>query len=321
MHAGELEAATSHFADAAELRYVLEPRVAVDTLAGLALCQQLRQLENEADETTNLLQEFAHDLNERQYLSVANSLQARLALLRGDSRQALQWARSVNEQAMPSSLFLWLEAPAITQARVLITAGSKRDLLRAIKSLKSIRAVSDSCRFTCQTIEAAVLQSVALDRQGSTDDAFNSLDAALALAESGGWVRPFLELGQPIAGLLQRAPLENVSIEFVDRLLEAFPENSNAEASKSSGQAKAIQSVPAGADVKSGTEPVVEALTNRELETLQLLAERLYDKEIAKALSISVWTVRTHVKHIFEKLHVTGRRQAVVKAEELGLLK
>ena len=260
LHAGELDAATSHFADAAELRYVLEPRAAVDTLAGLALCQQLRQLENEADETTNLLQEFAQDLNERQYLSVADSLQARLALLRGDSTQALQWARSVNEQAMPSSLFLWLEAPAITQARVLITAGSKRDLATATKSLKAIRAVSESCRFTCQTIEAAVLQSVALDRQGSTDDAFNSLDEALALAESGGWVRPFLELGQPMASLLQRAPLENVSIEFVDRLLEAFPENSNAEAPKSSGQAKTsvpvVQSVPADADGTSRTEPL-----------------------------------------------------------------
>ncbi len=325
LHAGELEAATSHFADAAELRYVLEPRAAVDTLAGLALCQQLRQLENEADETTNVLQEFARDLNERQYQTVADSLQARLALLRGDSRQALQWARSVNEQAIPSTLFLWLEAPAITQARVLITAGSKRDLATATKLLKSIRTVSESCRFTCQTIEAAVLQSVALDRQGSTDDAFNSLDEALALAESGGWVRPFLELGQPMASLLQRAPLENVSIDFVDRLLETFAEIPSAKEHESSGQTKTsvpvAESGPSDADGTSRTEPYVEPLTNRELETLQLLAERLYDKEIAKALSISVWTVRTHVKHIFEKLHVTGRRQAVLKAEELGLLK
>jgi LuxR family maltose regulon positive regulatory protein len=65
---------------------------------------------------------------------------------------------------------------------------------------------------------------------------------------------------------------------------------------------------------------LVEPLTNRELDTLQLLAQRLYDKEIAKALSVSIWTVRTHVKHIFEKLHVGNRRQAVLKAEELGLL-
>ncbi len=322
LHGGELEAASNHFSAAVELRHVLEPRTAVDAMAGLALSQQLRGLETEADETSRQLQEFAQDLNELHYLSLADSLQARLALLRGDSKQALKWARSVNEEAMPASLFLWLESPPITQARVLITAGSKRDLLRAIKSLKAIRTVSESCRFTCQTIEAAVLQSVALDRQGATDDAFNSLDEALALAESGEWVRPFLELGQPMASLLQRAPLENVSIEFVDRLLEALPEC--AKARKLSGLAKTsvpfVQSAPSDADGTSRTESHVEPLTNRELETLQMLAERLYDKEIAKALSISVWTVRTHVKHIFEKLHVKGRRQAVHKAEELGLL-
>ncbi|WP_231617478.1 LuxR C-terminal-related transcriptional regulator [Novipirellula aureliae] len=325
LHGGELEAASKHFAAAVELRYVLESRAAVDAMAGLALSHQLRGLETEADETNKQLREFAQNINERQYLDLADSLQARLALLRGDTAQALQWARSVNEQAIPSTLFLWLQAPAITQARVLITAGSKRDLATATKLLKSIRSVSESCRFTCQTIEAAVLQSVALDRQGSTDDAFNSLDEALALAESGGWVRPFLELGQPMASLLQRAPLENVSIDFVDRLLETFAEIPSAKEHESSGQTKTsvpvAESGPSDAEGTSRTEPYVEPLTNRELETLQLLAERLYDKEIAKALSISVWTVRTHVKHLFEKLHVTGRRQAVLKAEELGLLK
>ncbi|WP_419194252.1 LuxR C-terminal-related transcriptional regulator [Novipirellula herctigrandis] len=321
LHAGEFDAASSHFAEVAKLRYVLEPRAAVDALAGLALSQQLGQFEAEADETAELLQEFTRDLNERQYLSVAQACHVRLALLRGDGAQALQWARAANEVAMPSTLFFWLEAPPMTQARGLITAGSKQDLASATESLSAIRAVNESGRFTYQTIEAAALQAVALDMQGSTEDTFDSLDEAFGLAEPGRWVRPFVELGQPMTSLLQRARLDNVSIEYVDRLLRAFPKNPKAEASKSSIQAPVVQSVPTGADVKSGTEPYVEPLTNRELETLQLLAERLYDKEIAKTLSISVWTVRTHVKHIFEKLHVTKRREAFVKAEELGLLK
>ena len=320
LHAGEFEAASGHFADVAKLRYVLEPRAAVDALAGLALSQQLGQFEAEADETVELLQGFSQDLNERLYLSVANSCRARLCLLRGDLTPALEWAQSCSEAARPSTLFMWLEAPSITRARVLITGGSEQDLGNAIDSLQAIRVVSDSCRFTCQTIEATVLQAVARDKQGRSDDAVTLLEEALALAEPSGWVRPFVELGQPMADLLQRAPMDDVSVEFIDRLLTAFGA-SQQDAKLKSAVSPVAHSARPLVDKRPEVQPFVEALTNRELETLQLLAERLYDKEIAKTLSISVWTVRTHVKHIFEKLHVSNRRQAVLRAEELGLLK
>jgi LuxR family maltose regulon positive regulatory protein len=325
LHGGELEAASNHFAAAVELRYVLEPRAAVDALAGLALSQQLRELENEADETTKQLQEFARDLNERQYLSVASSCQARLARLRDDTAQALEWSRGLSKKATPSTLFLWLEAPAITRSRVLIASGSERQLQTARESLEVIRTVSKSCRFMCQTIEAAALLSVAHDMQGCREEAFVCLNEALTLAETGGWVRPFVELGPPMTNLLQRAPLEDVSVEFVDRLLAAFEASPQLTRPRPSSPKMTIPPVePLArpvADAELPVQPPVEALTSRERETLQLLAERLYDKEIAKALSISVWTVRTHVKHIFEKLHVSNRRQAVLKADELGLLK
>jgi ATP/maltotriose-dependent transcriptional regulator MalT len=81
------------------------------------------------------------------------------------------------------------------------------------------------------------------------------------------------------------------------------------------------ESQPACVLAVSPPHSIVESLTNRELDTLELLAQRLYDKEIAEVLCISIWTVKTHVKHIFEKLQVSKRRQAVLKAEKLGLLK
>jgi LuxR family maltose regulon positive regulatory protein len=67
-------------------------------------------------------------------------------------------------------------------------------------------------------------------------------------------------------------------------------------------------------------EAASDALTNRELETLELLSQRFCDKEIVMAMSISIWTVKSHLKHVYEKLHVNNRRQAVAQAEQLGLL-
>ena len=65
---------------------------------------------------------------------------------------------------------------------------------------------------------------------------------------------------------------------------------------------------------------MVEPLTNRELEVLELMAQRFTNQEIAAQLVISVGTVKQHAVHIYQKLNVKGRRQAVAKATELGIL-
>jgi LuxR family maltose regulon positive regulatory protein len=305
---------------------------AIQSFAGLALTLQLLGRDEEASETVDRLREFAGELGEHLYLHAADSCGARISLLRGDTRSAAKWAKSFNARPEPSSSFMWLEVPSITQARVLISVGSKRSLEKATALLAEIRQVSEACRFTCQTIEVAVLNSLSLQKQGRTDEALAAVTEAVALAEPGGWVRPFVELGEPMAELLRRLSTRNVAVESVDRLLAAFPERqpeAAPEKSMLSSVSDSNRPIAAGpthagsqaADATVGHVSLVEPLTDRELDVLQLLAERLYDKEIAKNLSISVHTVRSHVKHIFEKLHVAGRRQAVLKAEELGLLR
>ncbi|MFN3219389.1 MAG: LuxR C-terminal-related transcriptional regulator [Acidimicrobiales bacterium] len=67
-------------------------------------------------------------------------------------------------------------------------------------------------------------------------------------------------------------------------------------------------------------QPLIDRLSPRELEVLEYLPTRLSNAEIATALFVSTNTVKTHVKHIYQKLGATDRDDAVRKAHELGLL-
>ena len=319
LQTGELEAASLHFAQAAEMCYVLEPRGAVDALAGLVLTQQLMGLDDEAVESCRRLQEFASELYESNYLSVAQSCQARLSVLRRDLNSAVEWGQWVTESPVTAELISWLEAPSITQARVLIAAGSGQSLLKATKLLQSIRHLCEACRFKCQIIEVAILQSLALEKQGRADEALDALKDAVALAEPGGWIRPFVEAGPPMVDLLMRLRKQNVSVDHINRILAAFPDT---------------ESIPPLPDLRSSKDDLrfeskavdqiqnslVEPLTNRELDVLELLAQRLQNKEIAEKLFISPATIKSHLESIYQKLNVSNRREAVDKANALKII-
>jgi len=323
LHAGKLEAALSHFVQVDELRYVMEPRAAIDALAGLALTQQFLQREVEAEKSIQRLQEFARELNERSHFSLAQTCQARLSLLQGDVTTAVEKSRLADESLVPAELFSWFEAPAITQARALIAEGSEESVLKASKLLQSIRDVCETCRFTCQVIEVAVLQSRVLARQGHTEKALAELDEVVALAGPRGWIRPFLEAGKPMADLLKRLHKHNPDLKDIERILDAF-ENIEKSTVPAEVLSKAPRDHPLNTEHPATwsprPQPLVEPLTNRELEILELLVKRLQNKEIADQLFISAQTVKTHLANIYGKLAVRNRRQAADKAKALGIV-
>lgn len=327
LNAGEFEAALLHFAQAIELRHMLEPRAAVDAMAGLTLTQQLMGLDDEATESCHRLKKFASELNEHNLLSVARSCKTRLLVLRGEEKPAIDWDRSaVDESPVLSELFVWLEAPAITRARELIVSGTKGNLEEASESLAAIQHQTETANLSCQTIEAAVLQALALDKLGRADEAIRALQKVVSLAGPLGWIRPFIEAGPPMADLLKRLSKQDVSGDYIDRILAAYPDMASISPRtdlRSTSDDQGVESETAAPipDKKSKIQDsLVEALTFRELEVLELLEHRLQNKEIAERLSISPATVKTHLQNIYQKLHAGNRRQAVEIAQSLSII-
>jgi LuxR family maltose regulon positive regulatory protein len=339
LHAFDLEGACKHFAECADQRYIFHAMAATDGLAGLALAHQLRGEKQAAEEASHRLDTFTRELQGPLYHSVAASSRARLALLQGDLESAAQWARTVDHVPGPAELFIWLEVPAITQARVLIAMGTSESLARATDLLKKIREGTEAWHFTCQTIEVSVLQVLAQEGQGQTTEAQAALRAALALSRPGGWIRPFVEAGPRVWKMLQALRAQEYEPDFIRRILAAtegaelspegadLPQSAPTPPPSSADVSSLPAMVPSGPFEPAASWPspaslqaAPHSLTNREIDVLELLSQRLRSKEIAARLFISPHTVNDHLKRTYRKLGVSNRRQAVERGIALGVI-
>jgi LuxR family maltose regulon positive regulatory protein len=137
--------------------------------------------------------------------------------------------------------------------------------------------------------------------------ALDSLGQALALAEPQGYVRLFVDEGQPMADLLNLAVSNNISPDYAGKLLTAFP-----------GDVPGAISIDR--ERKASTQLLAEPLSEREIEVLRLMAEGYKYQEIAERLVVSINTVRHHTRNVYGKLDVNNRTQAIARAKELNLL-
>jgi len=129
------------------------------------------------------------------------------------------------------------------------------------------------------------------------------LEEALRLAEPEGYVRIFIDEGEPMARLLRMVhrSKEKGSREYEARILAGLLSDA----------------VP----TKPGSHPLlIDPLTEREQEVLHMIAEGHSNQEIAENLIITLGTVKAHVSNIYSKLDVRSRTQAILKAEEFSLL-
>ena len=237
------------------------------------------------------------------------ALIARAQLFEGRLAEAMLW---VSEQGLSSDddLSYLREFEHLTLARVLI-AQYQRDkddglIQDTIGLLERLLKASQKDGRMGSVIEITLLQALAYEAKGDISLALTLLEQALRLAEPEGYLRIFVDEGPPMARLLFEALKLEIAPAYVRRLLAAFP------------VAASEQTKPAPSP--DSESELIEPLSEREIEVLQLIAEGLTGPEIATRLILSPHTVKAHTRNIFGKLDVHTRTQAIVRSQALGIL-
>jgi LuxR family maltose regulon positive regulatory protein len=254
-----------------------------------------------AKEVIQRLENIIQDTH-RLILNQIFAWKARIWLEENELEAASKWVEEFYLKAN-EKLNLLSEIECIVLTRTLIDQGS---LDEATKLLQQLLNAAEVGKHTSRIIKILILQAMVFQAGDDTTQALVTLERALTLAKQEDFVRIFVDEGPPMARLLHDALSRGISPDYVRQLLGAFPLDESEQAT--STKSKVDQS------------ELIEPLSEREIEVLQLVAEGLTSREIAARLYLSPNTVKVHTRNINSKLGVNSRVKAVVKARTLGIL-
>jgi len=242
----------------------------------------------------------------------------RLAVIQGDLAAVERWVRD-SEMEVEGEIKPFHEEEYTDLARALLALG-RADA--AGRLLGRLLEVVERDRLLGRGIEILVLQALAHSAEGDHDQALTVLTRAVALAEPEGYLRTFLDEGEPLRFLLselrprlleQTTPVGDPNPErllaYSAQLLAAF-----------AATEPEVPPAPGMDQARRAGAGLVEPLSQRELEVVRLVAAGLTNQAIADQLFIAVSTVKSHTNSIYGKLGVQNRIQAVAQARALGLV-
>ena len=275
-----------------------------------AAMARIRVAQGDLDSALELLDqaERLYDGNFSPNVRPLAARKTRVWLAQGRLGEALGWAREQG-LSVDDDLSYLREYEHITLARVLLARWQSDPADGSISGvvglLARLQKAAEGGGRVGSVIEILVLQAIAYHAQGDLPAALLPLQHALALAEPEGYVRMFLDEGPSMIQLLREASAREIMPDYIGKLLAAF------EAEKQKSQDKP--------DLPHGL-PLIEPLSQRELEILKLIAQGLSNREIGERLYLALDTVKGHNRKIFNKLQVQSRTEAIARARELGVL-
>jgi LuxR family transcriptional regulator, maltose regulon positive regulatory protein len=238
---------------------------------------------------------------------------AQLDLTQGDVQAAMRWTE-IAGIGPEDELSLGREFEYLTLARLLLAQG---EIAPAQRLLERLLAAAEAGGCTGRAIQILALQALALRASNHEMPALDALERALSLAAPEGYVRLFVDEGAPMAALLVQCAERNAKNHFIrayaEDLLSVFREGLETR------DLKLVRHEQVSS-LKSLASPLVEPLSEREIEVLRLVASGLSDRAIAEHLILAIGTVKKHLNNIYSKLGVHTRTQALARALTLNLL-
>lgn len=303
----DLDGARSHFAQLVDERYAVNMLAAANGMIGVVLVHLARSEFSAARPILELSSQYDLERAGREGDDV-QSLRAQLEHLEGNRERAYRWADAF-VTPVPDRLLTWLQDPHIVKVRILLARGAAGDVPMVLGILSELYAIAQRSFNIRFQIVCLALQALAQETAGNPAAADLALQQAVNLAQAGGFLRVFVDLGTPMQTMLRRLAEQGHAAGTINRILAAFPQPEKLSATRNS------ETGPG-----SASNQLIEHLTGRELEILALLRARMSDKEIAQKLNMSPATVKRHTSNIYGKLGVNRRWDAVIIAERLGIL-
>ena len=231
-------------------------------------------------------------------INVGRAEEAAVHLRLGNLTQAMRWAdeagHDLTDPIPPRSRSIYHTLASVYLAAARIDRDSSR-LERILELAERLSERGEQLGQVLPQISALLLQVQALALLGKENQAGTQLTQALTLAEPGKIIRIFPDSSPALLDLLRPLAAAQPGNAFLAAVIQAI-------------------------EREEPVSPLVDPLTERELEVLGLIAAGLSNKQIEACLVISHNTVRTHIKNLYSKLAVSSRTQAVRKGQDLGLI-
>ena len=242
-----------------------------------------------------------------------SALLARCYLTAGDQAKAMRCIEPAIRQ--PANNPLNREQNQIALARTLISGGHYRE---AQDTLSALIPIAERNAHNRHLVEILLVYAEALQHESRSEEALAMLERALDKAEDAGFMRLFAEESGTLRQSLMDLPRLKTPGRWNRELLAMLEHQQTGSPSHPQSPSPARREPNAKTPASSSS--LVEPLSQREQEVLQLINEGLANKDIAVKMAVAPATVKAHIRNLYSKLAVSRRTEALAKARELGLL-